>query len=239
MNAAEDLASKGFNTTNMRIHHLQHVPFEGLAAIEDWAKQRSHTLTATRWYETDVLPRLEDFDMLVVMGGPMGIYDEADYPWLRDEKKFIRQSIDSGKPVLGVCLGSQLLADVLGAKVYPNRHKEIGWFPVQFHPELNNGELVVCHWHGDTFDLPEGAVRLAESAACKNQAYRYGDRVYGLQFHLETTPGSMEGMIAACGHELAKAEWVQTAEEMRNGLPYAEATRTVLFRLLDRLEKFV
>lgn len=223
----------------MRIHYLQHVPFEGLAAIEDWAKQQSHTLTATRWYEPATLPQQEDFDMLVVMGGPMGIYDEADHPWLRDEKQFVRQSVDAGKPVLGVCLGSQLLADVLGAKVYANRHKEIGWFPVRFDPELYDGELVVCHWHGDTFDLPEGAVRLAESAACKNQAYRFGDRVYGLQFHLEMTPSSVEGMIAACGQELVKAEWVQGAEEMRNGLHYAEATRNVLFRLLDRLEKFV
>lgn len=223
----------------MRIHYLQHVPFEGLAAIEDWTKQQSHTLTATRWYEPATLPQQEDFDMLVVMGGPMGIYDEADHPWLRDEKQFVRQSVDAGKPVLGVCLGSQLLADVLGAKVYANRHKEIGWFPVRFDPELYDGELVVCHWHGDTFDLPEGAVRLAESAACKNQAYRFGDRVYGLQFHLEMTPSSVEGMIAACGQELVKAEWVQGAEEMRNGLHYAEATRNVLFRLLDRLEKFV
>lgn len=223
----------------MRIHYLQHVPFEGLAAIEDWAKQQSHTLTATRWYESATLPQQEDFDMLVVMGGPMGIYDEADHPWLRDEKQFVRQSVDAGKPVLGVCLGSQLLADVLGAKVYANRHKEIGWFPVRFDPELYDGELVVCHWHGDTFDLPEGAVRLAESAACKNQAYRFGDRVYGLQFHLEMTPSSVEGMIAACGQELVKGEWVQGAEEMRNGLHHAEATRNVLFRLLDRLEKFV
>lgn len=223
----------------MRIHYLQHVPFEGLAAIEDWTKQQSHTLTATRWYEPATLPQQEDFDMLVVMGGPMGIYDEADHPWLRDEKQFVRQSVDAGKPVLGVCLGSQLLADVLGAKVYANRHKEIGWFPVRFDPELYDGELVVCHWHGDTFDLPEGAVRLAESAACKNQAYRFGDRVYGLQFHLEMTPSSVEGMIAACGQELVKAEWVQGAEEMRNGLHYAEATHNVLFRLLDRLEKFV
>ncbi|RPD42472.1 type 1 glutamine amidotransferase [Chitinophaga barathri] len=223
----------------MRIHYLQHVPFEGLAAIADWAKQHSHTLTATRWYETPTLPQQQDFDMLIIMGGPMGIYDEADYPWLRDEKTFIRQSIDAGKPVLGVCLGSQLLADVLGAKVYPNKHKEIGWFPVQFDGELSGEDLVACHWHGDTFNLPEGAVHLAQSAACKNQAYRYGDRVYGLQFHLEMTPAALEGMIAACGKELVKAEWVQDEEELRQGIHYAEATRMVLFSLLDRLEKFV
>jgi GMP synthase-like glutamine amidotransferase len=222
----------------MRIHYLQHVPFEGLAAIEDWAKDRSHTLTATRWHEKPLLPQQQDFDMLIVMGGPMGIYDNADYPWLRDEKQFIRESIDAGKPVLGVCLGSQLLADVLGAKVYPNKHKEIGWFPVRFDKELYDGELVVCHWHGDTFDLPEGAVRLGESAACKNQAYRSGDRVFGLQFHFEMTPAALEGMIAACGHELVKGDWVQDPEELRNGIHYAEATRAVLFRLLDRLEKF-
>ena len=223
----------------MLIHYLQHVPFEGASAIEDWAIQHHHTLTATRLYESDTLPQQHDFDMLVIMGGPMGVYDDAGYPWLRDEKEFILQSIRSGKPVLGVCLGSQLLADVLGAKVYPNEQQEIGWFPVRFQPELHDGELVVCHWHGDTFHLPEGAVRLGESAACKNQAYRFGDRVYGLQFHLEMTPAAIEGMIAACGHELVKSEWVQNAEELRSGLHYAEATRALLFRLLDRLEKFV
>src|SRR5262249_47695751 len=140
-----------------------------------------------------VCDQLQEIDLVVVLGGPMNIYEEDKFPWLIAEKKFIRQAIEEKLAVLGLCLGSQLIADVLGAKIYPNDEKEIGWFPVEVTEAALKHRLfshwpnffTPFHWHGDTFDLPEGAIHLARSQACRNQAFLYQDRVVGLQFHLE------------------------------------------------------
>ena len=188
------------------------------------------------------------------MGGPMGIYDHEEHPWLMAEKKIIRQAIDGGKTVLGICLGAQLIADVLGANVYPGPQKEIGWFPIQRAddaPDFLPDELTVFHWHGDTFEIPDGAIRLASSEACENQGFVYNDRVVALQFHMETTPESMEALIENCGHELpnvddassfvAHAEsnnsnvYIQTAEQMRAGLPNLKTINAAMTKLLDQL----
>ncbi|WP_341837715.1 gamma-glutamyl-gamma-aminobutyrate hydrolase family protein [Chitinophaga pollutisoli] len=219
----------------MRIRIFQHVPFEGPAAIAEWAESKGHQLEFTRFYENDPLPASADVDMLVVMGGPMSVNDTGQYPWLRNEKAFIADAVESGKPVLGVCLGSQLLAASLGAEVYPNAQPEIGWFPVKFTADWAPETLTVCHWHGDTFDLPEGAVLLASSDITKHQAFRVGNNAVGLQFHLEMTPASLEGMIEACGHHLQDGDWVQSAAELRDGIPYAQEAKATLFRLLDSL----
>lgn len=218
----------------MRIHYFQHVTFEGLGAIADWAKAKGHTISVTKWYEDPSLPSLQDFDMLIVMGGPMGVYEEDIHPWLITEKAFIRETIAADKPVLGICLGAQLIAAALGARVYPNGQKEIGWFPVQFK---DGTTPTVLHWHGDTFDLPENAVLLAESVACKNQAYQYGEKVIGLQFHFEMTPGSLDVMISHCEHELIPDTYIQTAAAMRANVHHAQNTNILLGKLLDRLEK--
>ncbi len=206
----------------MQLHYLQHVPFEGLGSIGQWAQTRQHGVSVTRLYDSDVLPGLDKFDLLIVMGGPMGINDEKVYPWLKTEKEFLTQTIAAGKPVLGVCLGAQLLADVLGAKVSPNAEKEIGWFPVQLTAEGRHvsffqelpPELEVFHWHGDTFKLPQGASLLASSVACRNQAFVYNERVLALQFHLETTPESAASLIEHCRDELVQAPYIQTEEDM-------------------------
>jgi GMP synthase-like glutamine amidotransferase len=191
----------------MKLHWLQHVPFEGLGIIEEWADARGAEISCTCLFENELLPAMDAFDGLVVMGGPMNIHDHDTHPWLVAEKKFIRQAIDAGKPVLGICLGAQLIADVLGAKVYPGLQKEIGWFPIQrtadaakWLPET----LPVFHWHGDTFDLPGGAVCLASSAGCKNQGFIINDCVVGLQFHMEMTEASVEALIENCSDELPK-----------------------------------
>ncbi len=113
----------------MRAHYLQHVPFEGLGSIEPWLIDAGYTITSTHLFETAEFPEPDDFDLLVVMGGPMSINDEAVYPWLTPEKRFLRQVMETGKPVLGICLGAQLIAGCLGAKIFPNEEKEIGWFP--------------------------------------------------------------------------------------------------------------
>jgi len=208
--------------TNMRIHYLQHVAFEDPGCIRPWAESAGHSISATRFYRDYKLPTIEELDWLIIMGGPMSIYDESKNPWLRGEKRFIRQAIQKEKVVLGICLGAQLVADVLGAKVYPNGYKEIGWFPVQKTGESSGSAVAplipdgieVFHWHGDTFDMPDGAVHLLRSEACENQAFIYNEYVLGFQFHLETTPGSLQALIENCGNEIIDGPYIQKPDFM-------------------------
>lgn len=201
----------------MRIHYLQHVPFEGLGSIETALQARHATITVTRLYEQQALPAQEHFDLLIVMGGPMSINDETIHPWLVAEKAFIRASIEAGKPVLGICLGAQLIASCCGATVYPNADKEIGWFPIE--PQATDDAstfvfrqaLPVFHWHGETFTLPADARLLASSVACRHQAFQLaGKPVIGLQCHLETTPDSLQALVSHCGDELVPAPYIQS-----------------------------
>ena len=156
----------------MRAHWLQHVRFEGLGTIEPWLLAAGYEITGTAFFESSEMPPIGDVDLLIAMGGPMSVNDEQRYPWLIREKQYIRLAIDSGKPVLGICLGAQLIAAAMGAQVYANPVKEIGWFPVY---GLTSGRgsvftfpptIEVFHWHGETFYLPPGAVHLSRSAGC-------------------------------------------------------------------------
>jgi GMP synthase-like glutamine amidotransferase len=209
----------------MRAHYLQHVEFEGLGSIEPWLKKSGYVITNTRLFQSVKLPDMNEIDLLIIMGGPMSINDEGDYHWLVPEKKFIRCAIEAGKSVLGICLGAQLIASALGAPVYPNQHKEIGWFPVRGIP--SSGKLQFCfplsmevfHWHGETFDLPSGAIHLACSEACENQAFQIGESTIGLQFHLETTPESASELVSHCRDELIPAQYVQTESEILSASP--------------------
>lgn len=222
----------------MKLHWLQHVPFEGPGTIEAWARQRGARIQCTRWHAGETAPDPADIDLLVIMGGPMGIYDEAEYPWLAQEKAFIRRAIDAGTRILGICLGAQLLADVLGARVYPGPHKEIGWHPLTRAaqaPPLLPDTLTAFHWHGDTFDLPEGAVRLASSEACLNQGFLFGEHIIALQFHLETTPESMEALIDNCAHELVDGPHIQPAEQIRAGAVHMNGIHAAMESVLDSL----
>ncbi|MDB5346073.1 MAG: glutamine amidotransferase class-I [Schlesneria sp.] len=206
----------------MRVHYLQHVPFEGLGSIEASLLGTGHTITCTRLYSNDPLPSVDEFECLIVMGGPMGANDDARLSWLGPEKVLIRKAIDADKRVLGICLGAQLIAAVLGARVFPNTHREIGWFEIRRTAEAAQHSLGtalpdrvdVFHWHGDTFDLPTGAIRLAESRGCINQAFAVGTHVLALQFHLETTPRSTQALIDECHSDLAPGTFVQTPSEM-------------------------
>jgi len=222
----------------MKLHYLKHVPFEGLGIIETWAEANGFEISSTRLHAGEKLPKVGSFDWLIVMGGPMGIYDHDEYPWLVAEKEFIKASIDADKTVLGICLGAQLIADVLGAKVFAGPQKEIGWFPLKRSagaPQLLPEALTVFHWHGDTFEIPKGAVRLASSEACENQGFVYNHRAIGLQFHMETTPKSMEALIENCGNELVDAPHIQSAEQMRAGLPNLGKINAAMKHLLNAL----
>jgi len=228
----------------MRIHVLQHVPFEGPAGISEWAARRGHPIGTTPLFEHRRLPAPGAFDWLVVMGGPMGVRDEADYPWMAGEKGLIREAIDGGKTVIGVCLGAQLIADVLGARVYRNAHREIGWFPIELtEPGRASGPLAflpsrleVFHWHGDTFELPAGAIHLASSAGCAHQAFLWEGRVLGLQFHPESTPAAVADIVANCADEIIPGGYVQDAERMLAAPKEGYARiHQALFGILDRL----
>lgn len=223
----------------MKLHWLQHVPFEGLGYIEDWAEEQGFHITCTRLYEEeDELPDIEDFDWLVIMGGPMGIFDYNDYPWLTDEKEFIETAIDEEKTVIGICLGAQLMADVLGADVYPGPEKEIGWFPIarsSAAPDLIPDELTVFHWHGDTFDIPEDAVPLASSKPGINQGFVYNETAVGLQFHMEITEYGVEELIQECGDELEDSSFIQSPEEMKAGFTNIGSVNAAMKKLLDAL----
>jgi len=172
----------------MRIHYFQHIPFENLAIIEDWICKKGHTLSCTKFYEDIRLPPVDELDWLIIMGGFMGAYDEEEFPWLKKEKEYIREAVNNNKVVLGICLGSQLIASALGAKVYQNNEKEIGWHKIKMTEAAREFSIFNCipdeftffQWHGDTFEIPESAVRIAESDACSNQGFIYKDRVIGL-----------------------------------------------------------
>lgn len=184
--------------------------------MESWLRGAGYEVSGTRLFESGELPEIEEFDLLIVMGGPMSVNDESEFPWLVEEKQFIRRAIQGGKSILGICLGAQLIASALGARVYPNRCKEIGWFPVQGVASTDNGvfsfppSVDVFHWHGETFDLPLDAIRIARSEGCENQGFQLGTSIIGLQFHLETTPESARELVTHCRAELSPAKYVQS-----------------------------
>lgn len=228
----------------MRAHYLQHVPFEGLGSITPWLESAGYKITATKFYKSTQIPNPEQFDLLIVMGGPMSVNDEDRFPWLRTEKHLIRQAINCGKAVLGICLGAQLIASALGETVYPNRRKEIGWFPVEGLPQQNESvfcfppSIEVFHWHGDTFDLPDGAVLLAKSEACQNQAFQLGQKVIGLQFHLETTPELAKAIVTNCREELLPSKFVQPEAMILDQAPDKyRATNDLMVKILCFLHK--
>ncbi|ALG67755.1 type 1 glutamine amidotransferase [Beggiatoa leptomitoformis] len=228
----------------MNIHYLQHVPFEGLASIATWIEKNGHSVTVTRLFNDESLPPLTTIDCLIVLGGSMNIYEVEQFAWLTREKAFIHEAIQSGKKVLGICLGAQLIADVLGASVTRNTYKEIGWFPIALmNTEISQRifgadtlQFPAFHWHGDTFALPPDAISLAKSDGCQNQAFLYKDRVLGLQFHLESTPASVQDIVQNCHAELIADKYVQTeADLLATTCHFAEIQQRA-WQVLDYLQ---
>jgi len=224
----------------MRIHYLQHVPFEDLAQISLWAQLRHHSITGSRLFESPVFPESDQFDALIILGGPMNIYEEDRYSWLKAEKTFIARAIEENKRTLGICLGAQLIADVLGSKVMANPHKEIGWFPVQLLEEnvMDSimqdlpAQFMAFHWHGDTFDLPSDCRLLAQSEGCQNQAFDYEKgQVTGLQFHLEVTQESIRRLAKNCESDIDKGPFTQSKEIMLNSFQFVPK--------IERLNEYV
>jgi GMP synthase-like glutamine amidotransferase len=228
----------------MRVHYLQHVPYERPGVIEDWTKENGHVLTRTQLYRSPVFPDLADVDFLVVLGGPMGAEDESEYPWLNPEKAYLEEALGNDVPVLGICLGAQIIASVLGSDIYTARYDEIGWFPIQRaeegkdHPYLRSWpeEFDVFHWHSDTFDLPEGATHLTENSGCENQAFVYNDQALGLQFHVEMRPRDVEYMLEFAGEHDVQGPRVQDDELILEQRKKCERGNVLL---KDTLDKFL
>ncbi len=199
-----------YEDVHLSVLALQHVDVERLSLLEEVLAQQGIPARYLALHKGERLPDsvedMEDAEAIVVLGGPMGVYEEEKHPWLADEIRFLGEAIRSGFPVYGLCLGAQLMAAALGARVYPGEgKKEIGWFPVDLTPGAQGDPLLgdeeasfpVFQWHGDTFDIPEGAVRLASSARYPNQAFRWGERAYAFQFHLETGMADISAWLEA------------------------------------------
>ena len=228
----------------MRIQCLQHVYYEGPACILEWAARRGHEFAVFRPPQGDDFPNPGDFDLLIVLGGPFGADEEKKLPWLAAEKKFVRRVIEGGGLMLGICLGAQLAAKALGATVYPLAHKEIGWYPVSRAAgatdsrfgEIMPDSIEAFHWHGDTFDIPSGAIHLASSDACHHQGFAHDEQVVGLQFHLEPSADWVAGLIKRDADQLVDGPYIQAASDItRDDTRYGSVNR-VMEQILDQFE---
>ena len=222
----------------MNIVWLQHVPFEGPGLIAPWMHKQGHKFRRVALWADEPLPDVGMIDGLVIMGGPMNVDAHAAHPWLRPETAFIRRVIDAGKPVLGICLGGQLIARALGAAVRASGQAEIGWFETRVvgYSALTAGlppRFMAYHWHGDTFDIPAGATRVLESDACANQGFVWGDHVLALQCHLETTPDSAQDIIDNTVWQVSPT--AQSAEAMLGAAGHFAALQPLMATLLDRV----
>jgi GMP synthase (glutamine-hydrolysing) len=206
-------------TTVLILRHVAHESAGSLEACLVAARAECRYVDLFR-----EIPRqlpLEEAGALVVLGGPMSVHDSGEYPFLAVEIPWIQEAVERQLPVLGICLGSQLLAKAMGANVYPNQVKEIGWYGLDALPAAGDDSLfagcapteTVFQWHGDTFDLPHGATWLAQSALCKHQAFRVGPCAWGLQFHIEMTPDMVDDWLAEPGNcrELAELDYIDPA----------------------------
>lgn len=230
----------------MRVHWLQHVPFEDLGSIAPWLQRAGHDVTVTRLHAGDKPPSPDEYDWLIVMGGPMNIYQQAEFPWLVEEKLCIKRAIKEGKKLLGICLGAQLIADVLQARVYSNEELEIGWHSVKLTAEAINLPLFsgfsrtfdAFHWHGDAFGIPDGCHLAASSKGCPHQAFTRGKNIVGIQFHLETTPDSAKYLIEHCGEELEPGRrYAQMPDEILADPERFVQMNKLMDRLLENLAK--
>ncbi len=226
----------------MHVEIVQHVSFEGPGVFAIWADVGGHSLHCTHLYRGERLPPNEEVDLAVIMGGPMSIHDETEFPWLPEEKSWVRERLETGKLTAGVCLGSQIIASQLGAEVKAATMPEIGWFPVERVPHGSDvfadfpERLSVLHWHRECHELPADAVRIAASRTTPVQAFDYRGYAIGLQFHLETGHDEIEKLCGAAAEDTTgEGAYIQSVQEIRKGLHNARANHEILYGILNRL----
>jgi GMP synthase-like glutamine amidotransferase len=229
----------------VKIHVIKNAPHEGEGYIATWAEQRGHQVVTTPLYDDVPVPSADSFDWLVMMGGPMGVHESDTHPWLAREMKLVEEALAQRTIILGVCLGAQLIAHVLGARVYRNDYIERGWHTISRIPEAGNAHsfqglpqsFTAFTWHTDAFELPRGAALCASSEACKNHAFEYDGRVVGLQFHLEVDPSSIADVIDRSGYMSANGPYIQTRDDIFRHIDNANALHPLMDTLLDNIEK--
>jgi GMP synthase (glutamine-hydrolysing) len=212
-----------------KIHVIRHLAFEDLGNIQPVLNQLRAKVTYIEAGQDFIDSSVNDCDLLVILGGPIGVYDEVDYPFIADELILIRQRITSKKPLLGICLGAQLIARAMGSKVYPGHQKEIGWGRLTLNDQVNNpltilGEQAILHWHGDTFDLPSSATLLASNDNYPNQAFAIEDFCLAVQFHPEVTVSGMERWLIGHTAEISATDKVSVTSLRQDN---AEIGRTL------------
>jgi GMP synthase-like glutamine amidotransferase len=231
----------------MKIQCLQHAAFEGPGNLESWAKNKGHKFSKTILYYEEDLPKMSDFDLVFILGGPMSVNETKEYPWLNAEKAFVKEAIKNDKAVVGICLGAQLIAEALGSKVTKAGHKEIGWHPVTLTPDAKGSpvfgsfpqKFTAFHWHGETFKTPSTAIKLAKSAACEDQAFEFNKKVLGLQFHLEFTDDGINRIIKNCREDMDGGKFVMKEADMKSRNEYLAETRGLMDSMLDNMDKLV
>lgn len=225
----------------MKILIVSHADFEKPGCIDDWARNHNHQTQEVRPYKGEQIPNMDDFDFLIVMGGPQSLLPIIKDPYLSNEIELIKQALKKQKRIIGVCLGAQLLGEALGAKAERSPNREIGIYPIELLDDAKHDPVFrqfpksfdVTHWHSDMPGIPKGAVLLAKSEGCPRQVFRYGDRVYGFQCHFELTQELIKEMVEHCPGDLKTGEYIRTKKELIEA-DYSEINKK-LYGILDYL----
>lgn len=231
----------------MRVHLIEHMDLLGRGSIQEWLVKTGQLVTSTQLHKGELLPDPSEFDLVILLGGVMSVYEENKYSWLKTEKKWLKSVIYSGKHVLGICLGAQLIASALGADVRRHTYSEAGWWPVAFHPHARKHPFLrdavipeaFFQFHQDTFALPDKAVLLAGSMACTRQMFSLNNRVLGLQFHPEFTPESVQYIAKHLHSSLKEGPFIQSPDVMLSSQQNCEASKQFLFSMLRNIEASV